>query len=378
MQAVHGPNASWMNLAFQTFAYQWSFLGTIVSMMSGWPKPMVSTCLCLCGGHIQPEILVFWFGRKNQRNLQDLKGCCPYWAAWRGPSTKSTITNCKRVVIAFALQKLVVTGLGIVFFLANGPSLEWDSALPFLQRRKVWTPVLCKARRHFLDSKHPFCEWHCRQWLNQTCEPAHPASEFWCEFDPTLPTSQLEPGIALDVKWCCSSNFWGDGLLGRPEFELGSHCRECLGWLSSFLEGREATLFTMQVHNQDDFQAEPRGLTLVQRATTQEFWLIGWRIAPSAPGVGILMDPEFLGNGCRDTHKDFKQRFMISSCPICAWLWRLAYLGPFWLAPVPKLAEIIFVKLTRAVFSSWSTIWLSGFLSRAIWLWVIAALASCA
>lgn len=29
-------------------------------------------------------------------------------------------------------------------------------------------------------------------------------------------------------------------------------------------------------------------------------------------------------------------------------------------------------------FSSWSTIWLSGFLSRAIWLWVIAALASCA
>ena len=116
MQAVHGPNASWMNLAFQTFAYQWSFLGTIVSMMSGWPKPMVSTCLCLCGGHIQPEILVFWFGRKNQRNLQDLRGCCPYWAAWCGPSTKSTITNWKKVVIAFALQKLVVTGLGIVFF----------------------------------------------------------------------------------------------------------------------------------------------------------------------------------------------------------------------------------------------------------------------
>ena len=108
------------------------------------------------------------------------------------------------------------------------------------------------------------------------------------------------------------------------------------------------------VHNASSqsrwFSSRTTGLTLVQRATTQEFWLIGWRIAPSAPGVGILMDPEFLGNGCRDTHKDFKQCFMISSCPICAWLWRLAYLGPFWLAPVPKLAEIIFVKLTRAVF----------------------------
>ena len=116
MQAVHGPNASWMNLTFQTFAYQWSFLGTIVSMMSGWPKPTVSTCLCLCGGLTQPEILAFWFGHKNQRSLQDFKGCCPYWAAWRGPSTKPTITNWKRVVIAFVLQKLVVTGLGIVFF----------------------------------------------------------------------------------------------------------------------------------------------------------------------------------------------------------------------------------------------------------------------